>query len=161
MPTKVVNILETNKLRIRGQYLDSVSYVLLHFLTLRLFENLAHGMSPHYYETWNGLTSIGSILRLNEASFMYKNLYVSADSNVKNMNQNLDLRISKQGITENNYKWLWCTYRLSKKSSETKSCLSMGHSRTKLWNSIPMNIRNSNTIIAFKSYMYQDILENQ
>ena len=41
MPTKFVNILETSKLRIRGQYLDSVSYGLLHFLTLRLYENLA------------------------------------------------------------------------------------------------------------------------
>ena len=40
MPTKFVNILETIKLRIRGQYLDSVSYVLLHFLTLQLYENL-------------------------------------------------------------------------------------------------------------------------
>ena len=43
MPTKFVNVLETNKLRIRGQYLDSVSYVLLHFLTLRLYENLVPG----------------------------------------------------------------------------------------------------------------------
>ena len=41
MPTKFVNDLETSKRRIRGHYLDSVSYVLLHFLTLRLFENLA------------------------------------------------------------------------------------------------------------------------
>ena len=36
MSTKFVNILETSKLRIRGQYLDSDSCVLLHFLTLRL-----------------------------------------------------------------------------------------------------------------------------
>ena len=43
MPTEFVNILETSKLRIRGQYLDSVSYVLLHFLTLRLYENMAPG----------------------------------------------------------------------------------------------------------------------
>ena len=30
MPTKFVNILQISRLRIRGQYLDSVSYVLLH-----------------------------------------------------------------------------------------------------------------------------------
>ena len=41
MPTKFVNILETSKLQIRGQSLDSASYVLLHFLTLRFHENLA------------------------------------------------------------------------------------------------------------------------
>ena len=41
MPTKFVNIFETSKLRIRGQYLDSVLYVLLQFLTSRLHENLA------------------------------------------------------------------------------------------------------------------------
>ena len=41
MPMKFVNILETSKLRIREPYLDSVSYVLLHFLTLRLYKNLA------------------------------------------------------------------------------------------------------------------------
>ena len=46
MPTKFVNILQTSKLRIRGQYLDSVSYVLLHFLTLRLYDNLAPGRQP-------------------------------------------------------------------------------------------------------------------
>ena len=48
MPTKFVNILETSKLRIRGQYLDSVSYVLLHFLTLRLYENLAPVQDKHH-----------------------------------------------------------------------------------------------------------------
>ena len=35
-------VLETSKLQIRRHYLDSVSCVLSHFLTLRLFENLAH-----------------------------------------------------------------------------------------------------------------------
>ena len=43
MPMKFINILETSKLRVRGQYLDSVLYVLLHFLTLRLYKNLAPG----------------------------------------------------------------------------------------------------------------------
>ena len=42
--------------------------------------------------------NFSSILRLNEASFMYENLYVSADSNVKKINFDLP----KQGITENN-----------------------------------------------------------
>ena len=37
MPMKFINILETSKLQIRGHYLDSVSYILLHFLTLWLF----------------------------------------------------------------------------------------------------------------------------
>ena len=52
MPTKFINILETSKLRIRGQYLDSVSYVLLHFLTLRLWKSgpwssvLPHHLCP-------------------------------------------------------------------------------------------------------------------
>ena len=31
----------------------------------------------------------------------------------------------KQGITKNHWKRLWCTYRLSKNSSGTKSCLSI------------------------------------
>ena len=43
MPTIFLNVLETSKLRIRWHYLDSDSYVLLHFLTLRFFENLAPG----------------------------------------------------------------------------------------------------------------------
>ena len=45
MPMKFINILETSKQQIRGQFLDSFSYVLLHFLTLRLFKNLAPGLS--------------------------------------------------------------------------------------------------------------------
>ena len=36
-----------------------------------------------------------SILRLNEASFMYKNLYVSADSNVKKINFDLRNKVSQ------------------------------------------------------------------
>ena len=42
--------------------------------------------------------NFNSILRINETSFMNKNLYVSADSNVKK----IKLRPPKQGITENN-----------------------------------------------------------
>ena len=56
MPTKFLNILETSKLRIRGQYLDSVSYVLLHFLTLRLYENLAPVLSIKTVFLQQGLT---------------------------------------------------------------------------------------------------------
>ena len=41
MPTKFVNILEASKLRIYEQYLDSISYVLLNFLTLQLYKDLA------------------------------------------------------------------------------------------------------------------------
>ena len=43
MPTKFVNVFETSKLRICGHYLDSVSYILLNFVTSRLFKNLAPG----------------------------------------------------------------------------------------------------------------------
>ena len=59
-----------------------------------------------------------SILRLNKASFMYKNLYVSADSNVKKINFNLQNKVS-QRITRNGSDVY--TYRLSKNSSETKT----------------------------------------
>ena len=41
---------------------------------------------------------------------------------------------------------------------ETHGSLGSG---AKLWNSIPMNIRNSNTIVTFKSHMYQHLLDHQ
>ena len=41
-----------------------------------------------------------NILQLNEAFFMYKNLYASADSNVKNLNFDLRNKVS-QRITRN------------------------------------------------------------
>ena len=44
--------------------------------------------------------NFNSILRLNEASFMYKNLYVSADSNLKKINFFLRNKVS-QRITRN------------------------------------------------------------
>ena len=62
-----------------------------------------------------------SILRLNEASFIYKTLYVSADSNVKKIN--FDLR---NKVLQRIQKRLRCTCRLSKNSSGTKSCVSIG-----------------------------------
>ena len=51
MLVKFEFVLETSKLRIRRHYLNSVSYVLLHFLTLRLFENPAPGLPgrPYFY----------------------------------------------------------------------------------------------------------------
>ena len=36
----------------------------------------------------------------------------------------------------------------------------VSESGTKLCNSIPMNIRNSNTIVKFKSHMYQHLLQS-
>ena len=63
MPTKFVNILETSKLQIRGQYLDSVSYVLLHFLALRLFENLAPGMTSVLLK-FAGTTGVRELLMI-------------------------------------------------------------------------------------------------
>ena len=61
--------------------------------------------------------------RLNEASFMYKKLYVSADSNVKKINFGLRNKVS-QRITRNGSDVH--AYRLSKNSSGIKSCLSIG-----------------------------------
>ena len=46
------------------------------------------------------MVNFNSILRLNEASFMYKNLYVSGDSNVKKINFDLRDKVS-QRITRN------------------------------------------------------------
>ena len=51
---------------------------------------------------------------------MYKNLYVSADSNVKNINFDLRNKVS-QRITRNDSD----VHRLSKNNSGTKSCLSI------------------------------------
>ena len=54
---------------------------------------------------------------------MYKNLHVSADSNVKKINfdrrNKVSQRITRNGSDVHNY-------RLSKNSSGTKSCLSIG-----------------------------------
>ena len=40
--------------------------------------------------------NFNSILRLNEASFMYKNLYVSSDANVKKINFDLRNKVSQR-----------------------------------------------------------------
>ena len=99
---------------------------------------------PLLYETWN---NFNSILRLNEASSMYKNLYVSADPNVKKINfclrNKVSLRITRNGSD------VHIDYRRTTVGQKAVSV-----SGAKLWNSIPMNIRNSNTIVSFKSHMY-------
>ena len=55
---------------------------------------------------------------------MNKNLYVSADSNVKKINFDLRNKVS-QRITRNG-SVVHIEYRLSKNSSGTKTCLSIG-----------------------------------
>ena len=95
-----------------------------------------------------------SILRLNEASFMYKNLYVSEDSNAKKITFDLRNKVS-QRITRNGSD-VHIDYR---RTAVGQKAISV--SGAKLWNSIPMNIRNSNTIVTFKSHMYQHLLEHQ
>ena len=98
--------------------------------------------------------NFNGILRLNEASFIYKNLYVSADSNVKKISFDFRNKVS-QGITRNGSD-VHIDYR---RTAVGRKAISV--SVAKLWNSIPMNIRNSNTIVTFKSYMYQHLLEHQ
>ena len=101
--------------------------------------------------TW---INFNSILQLNEASFMYKNLQVSADSNVKKINFDLRNYVS-QRITRN-CSDVHIDYRRT--AGGQKAVLVSG---AKLWNSIPLNIRNSNTIVTFKSHMYQHLLKHQ
>ena len=67
--------------------------------------------------------NFNSILRLNEASFMYKNLYVSADSNVEKINFDLRNKVS-QRITRNGSD-VHIDYRRTAVHG-TKSCLSIG-----------------------------------
>ena len=74
-------------------------------------------------------------------------MYVSADSNVKKINLDLRNKVS-QIITRNGYD-VHIDYR-----SRAVGQKAVSVSGTKLFNSIPMNIRNSNTIVTFKSHMY-------
>ena len=87
------------------------------------------------------------ILQLNETSFMYKNLYVSTDSNVKMINFDLwnkvSLRITRNGSD------VHIDYRRTAVGQKAVSV-----SGAKLWNSITMNIRNSNTIVTFVQNSY-------
>ena len=85
---------------------------------------------------------------------MYKNVYVSADSNVKNINFDLRNKVS-QRITRNGSD-VHIDYRRTAMGQKAVSV-----SGAKLWNSIPMNIRNSNTIVTFKSQIYHHLLEHQ
>ena len=78
---------------------------------------------------------------------MYKKLYVSADSNVKKIK--FDLRnIVSQRITINGSD-VHIEYRRTAVGQKAVSV-----SGEKLWNSIPINKRNSTTLVTFKSYMY-------
>ena len=98
--------------------------------------------------------NFNSILRLNEASLIYKNLYVSVHSNVKKMNFDLRNKVP-QRITRNGSD-VHIYYRRTAVGQKVISV-----SGAKLFNWIPMNIRNSNTIVTFKSHMYQHLLEHQ
>ena len=91
---------------------------------------------------WN---NFNSILRLNEASFMYKNLYVSADSKVKKINFDLRNKVS-QRITKNGSD-VHIDYQRTAVGQKVVSV-----SGAKLWNSIRIIIINSNTIVTFKSH---------
>ena len=85
---------------------------------------------------------------------MYKNMYVSEDSNVKKINFDLRNKVS-QRITRNGSD-VHIDFRRTALGQKAVSV-----SGAKLWNSIPMNIRNSNTIVTFNSHMYQHLLEHQ
>ena len=82
---------------------------------------------------------------------MYENLYGSEDSNVKRINFDLRNKVS-QRITRNGSD-LRIDYR---RTAIGQKAISV--SGAKLWNSIPTNIRNSNTIAMLKNHMYQHLL---
>ena len=75
---------------------------------------------------------------------MYKNLYVLS------VRHKVSERITRNGSD------VHTDYRRTALGHKAVSV-----SGAKLWNSIPMNIRNSNTIVTFKSHMYQHLLEHQ
>ena len=77
---------------------------------------------------------------------MYKNLYVSADSNMKKINFDLRNNLS-QRITRNGSD-VHIDYRRTAVGQKAVSV-----SGAKLWNSIPINIINANTFFTFKSHM--------
>ena len=85
---------------------------------------------------------------------MYKNLYVLADSNVKKINFDLQKKVS-QRITRNGSDG-HIVYRRTAVGQKAVSV-----SGAKLWNLIQINIKNLNTIVTFKSYMYQRLQEHQ
>ena len=84
---------------------------------------------------------------------MYKNLYVAADSN---LNINYEFRNKVSRIITRNGSDVHIDFRRTALGQEAVSV-----SGVKLSNSIPMDIRNSNTIVTFKSHMDQHLLEHQ
>ena len=74
-----------------------------------------------------------------------KNQYVSAESNVKKINFDLRNMVS-QRITRNGSD-VHIDYR---RTAVGQNAVSV--SGAKLWNSIPMNIRNLNTIVTFNPF---------
>ena len=96
--------------------------------------------------------SFNSILRLNEVSSMYKNLQVASDSNVRKINFDLRSKVSHRINTNGSDVHIY----FRRTALEQKAVSVSG---SKLWNSIPMNIRNSNTIVTLKSNMPQHLLE--
>ena len=85
---------------------------------------------------------------------MYKNMYNSADLNVKKINFDLRNKVS-QRITRNGSD-VHIDYRRTAVGQKAVSV-----SIAKLWNLITINIRNSNTIVTFKRHRYQHLLEQQ
>ena len=81
------------------------------------------------------MDNFNNILQLNEASFMYKNLFVSADSNVKKINFDLRNKVSQR--TTRNGSDVHIDYRRTAVGQKAVSV-----EGPKLWNSSPMNIRN-------------------
>ena len=77
---------------------------------------------------------------------MYTFFYVAADSNVKKINFDIRSKVL-QRITRNDSN-VHIDYRRT--ALVQKDVIV---SVAKLWNSIPMDIRNSNAIITFKSHM--------
>ena len=82
---------------------------------------------------------------------MYKNFHTLADSNMKKNSFDLRNTVS-QRITRNGSD-LYIGYRRT--AIGQKAVLVSG---AKLWNSIPMNIRTSNTIATFKHHMYHHLI---
>ena len=82
---EICKCLETSKLQIRGHYLDSVSYVLLHFVTLHLFKNLA----PDHADPWSlaCLTVFNTGCILNYPTFLntLRLLFLSVGSKLYNL----------------------------------------------------------------------------
>ena len=84
---------------------------------------------------------------------MYQNFHVLADSNVKKNNFDVRNTVS-QRITRNGSD-LHIDYR---RTAIGQTAVSV--SGPMLWNSNPINIRNSNTIATVKNLMFQHLTNN-